>query len=131
MLTRSFQFTPDTRGRIDFRLCYEAFRGLDPTKIEKDHRRHLAEIQGALESISVPMGELREGDDIDLRPRSLQPDGGAMTLSQWAFERLTAALESAPFHAGLSLQLESLRERLSAAEKRETEHATPKRMKAV
>ncbi len=117
MLTRVFAFTPDAKGRTDFRLAFETFRGRDPSKIEKDDRRCLAELQRALEAVSVPIGELPEDVDIDLRPRKLQNDGGTITLSQRTHEKLSHWLTETPFQAGLSVQVEDFEDRLSAAEK--------------
>jgi hypothetical protein len=123
MITRTFAFTADAHGRTDFRIAYETFRGRDPTKIEKGERPLLAAIQRALEAVSVPMGDLPEDAELDLRMRTLRPEGGTITLSQRAFEKLTTYAESTPFQAGVSAQVEDFLDRWSAAEKHEPETA--------
>lgn len=119
MMTRVFTFTPDAKGRIDFRLAYETFRSRDPQKIEKDDRRCLAELQRAFEAVSVPIGELPE--DIDMRMRKLQDDGGTITISQRSHEKLATFAAETHFQAGLSVQVEDFLDRWSAAEKREAD----------
>lgn len=121
MLTRVFTFTADAKGRTDFRLAYESYRSRDPQKITKDERRHLAELQRELERISDPIGDLPDDVDMDLRQRKLKADGGFIALSQRTFEKLEGYIDEAPFMAGLSVQVEDFRDRLSAAEKVESE----------
>lgn len=120
-LIRTYHFAATPGGRVDFRLAYDAFRGRDPAKINKEERIQLAELQAALESISDPIGDLPEDVDIDLRQRKLSARGGTVEISQRAHERMTTYLEDTPFMAGLSLQVESLRDRWSAADKVEPE----------
>lgn len=119
MLTRRFTFTSDRVGRTDFRIAYETFRGRDPAKIEKAERPLLAEIQRALESVSAPVGDLLEDVDLDLRMRTLRPEGGTITISQRAFDKLASYVEITPFHAGVSVQVEDFLDRWSTADKQE------------
>lgn len=127
-LLRVFEFTADAKGRGDFRLAYEAFRGRGPEKITKDERRSAAELQEALEAISDPIGSLPDEADIDVRFRRLKEDGGTITVPQRVFELLQTWIDDAQFQAGVSAQATALRDRLGAAEKQETDQAEePKR----
>ena len=116
-MTRVFTFTADAKGRTDFRLAYEAFRGRNPEKITKEERAQLAELQTAFEGISDPVGDLPDDVDVDMRFRRLQQAGGTIEVSQRAHDRLATCLDEAPFMAGLSAQVEAFKDRWSAAEK--------------
>lgn len=121
MVNRVFAFTADMKGRTDFRLVYEAFRGRDPQKCVKEERPKLAEIQRALESVSVPIGDLPEDAELDGRMRKLKDGGGVITLKARTFEKLIEYMDETPFMAGVSAQVEDCTQRLSAADKAEVE----------
>lgn len=127
MWIRRFIFSPDRQGQIDFRLCYEAFRMRDPAKCTGEERRHLAQIQRALEAISVPIGEDLTTDDqvVDGRFRKLQVGGGVAEIPVKAYERLETIIAEAPLMAGVSLQIDELKDRLAAADKAEVEKTPP------
>ena len=92
-LQRVFEFTADVRGRGDFRLAYEAFRGRNPEKIAKEERRSAAELQEALESVSTPIGDLPEDAELDVRFRRLNEERG-LTLVVITHERNIAECAS-------------------------------------
>jgi hypothetical protein len=116
-LIRVMTFSEGRAGRGEFRLLYEAFRGRNPEKISKDERRHAADAQRALEYISEPVGDLPDEADLDIRMRRLSGDLRDLRLPQRAYEWLLSAVEDTPFQAGVSAQVEALRDRLGAAEK--------------
>lgn len=105
-------------GPMIFRLIYSAFVTRNPEKIAKDDRRYYAEIQTALESVSVPVGDLPSEAEIDMRNRKL--DGpGSCELSPRALERLVTAVEESPFHPAISRQVEAVLDYLAAAPTRQ------------
>lgn len=117
MKMRRFVCPPTLAGRQDFRLLYETFRGRDPEKCAKDERPYLAVVQRALERISDPMGELPAEAEFDLRLRRLHADGGTIDVSQKVFTKMQDWIDEGKFQAGLSVQVEDLRDRLEQAEK--------------
>ncbi len=119
MKTRTFTFTPDQPGRADFRLAYEAIRSRDPQKCTGSERQWIEQIQRALESVSDPVGDLPDDAEFDLRFRKLRPEGGTITLTQKAHEKLESYLEEALFQAGLSIAVADFRDRWGQAEKGE------------
>ena len=103
-------------GPLFFSLVYTAFRGRNPEKITKDERRHFAEIQRALESVSEAVGDLADDAEFDGRNRRLVRPGDCL-LSQRAFDRLVTVVDETPYHAGLSLQVEQLLEHLAGSDR--------------
>ncbi len=117
MKTRTFTFTPDATGKADFRLAYEALRGRDPQKCTGQERQWVAQLQRALDAVSVPIGDLSDDAEIDVRPRKLQDGGGTIEVTQKAHEKLETYLEEAPFHAAFAVAAEEFRDRWGQAEK--------------
>ena len=114
-------------GAMRFRLLYSAFASRPADKIMKDDRRYFAEIQRALDAVSVPLGELPDDAEIDARPRKLAGPG-VMGLSQRAFDRLVTTVEESAFHPLVSAQVEDLLEHLAGSERIESEE---RQLKAV
>lgn len=106
-------------GPMHFRLLYSAFLSRPAEKITKDERRYFAEIQRALESVSIPLGDVADDVEIDARPRRLAGHG-SLVLSQRAFDRLVTTVEETAFHPLVSAQVEDLLDYLAGSEKVES-----------
>lgn len=117
MIMREFRFTPNKQGRSDFRVAFDALRSQEGNKISKEDRPQVAAMQRLLESVSAPVGDLPEDAEVDLRNRVLLPAGGTIELPQRLHEKLVAWVDTAPFHALVSIAVEDFKDRWSAADK--------------